>query len=120
MTKRLAPAWLPGQSGNPAGRPIGVRNRLNEKFILALHDDFAKHGAAVIEEVGAKRPDVYLKVIASILPKEMHFKAETSFAGISDEQLDSILAETRRALASRAGTSSLEGEATSGSNDKLN
>jgi hypothetical protein len=65
-----APQWQPGQSGNPKGQPIGSRNKLNEKFILALHDDFAKHGPAVIAEVRETRPEVYLKVIASILPRE--------------------------------------------------
>jgi len=49
--KPSAPHWRPGQSGNPKGRPIGSRNKLNEKFILALHDDFAKHGPAVIDDM---------------------------------------------------------------------
>jgi hypothetical protein len=57
--KPSAPQWQPGQSGNPKGRPIGSRNKLNEKFILALHDDFAKHGPAVIAEVREKRPETY-------------------------------------------------------------
>jgi len=51
----------------PKGPPLGSRNKLNEKFILALHDDFAKHGPAVIEKVREARPEIYLKVIASIL-----------------------------------------------------
>ena len=54
--KPSAPQWQPGQSGNPKGRPIGSRNKLNEKFILALHDDFTKHGTAVIEKVRESRP----------------------------------------------------------------
>ena len=62
--KSLGPAWQPGQSGNPSGRPIGNRNKLNEKFILALHDDFVQHGAKVIEQVRKDKPDIYLKVIA--------------------------------------------------------
>jgi Family of unknown function (DUF5681) len=67
--KPPAPQWRPGQSGNPKGRPIGSRNKLNEKFILALHDDFEKYGPAVIEKVRETRPEIYLKVIASILPR---------------------------------------------------
>src|SRR6266567_2346039 len=99
--KPTAPQWQPGQSGNPKGRPIGSRNKLNEKFILALHDDFAEHGPAVIERVREQRPDVYLKVIASILPREMHFKNESPFEGMSSEQLDEMLESIRGILAAR-------------------
>src|SRR5215471_11399137 len=101
--KPSAPQWQPGQSGNPRGRPIGSRNRLNEKFILALHDDFAKHGPAVIEKVREARPEIYLKVIASILPRELHFKSESVFEGMTNGQLDEALESIRCALASRSG-----------------
>jgi hypothetical protein len=30
----------PGQSGNPAGRPKGARNKLSEVFLQALAEDF--------------------------------------------------------------------------------
>src|SRR5215471_9553785 len=82
-----APAWQPGQSGNPAGRPVGIRNKLNEKLILALHEDFVQHGAKVIEQVRTDKPDIYLKVIASILPRELHVKDGSLFDGMSNEQL---------------------------------
>ena len=100
--KPSAPQWQPGQSGNPKGRPIGSRNKLNEKFILALHDDFAKHGPAVIAEVRETRPEIYLKVIASILPRELHFKSESVFEGMTNEQLDEALGSIRCALAARS------------------
>ena len=73
-TKQLRKPWVPGESGNPKGRPLGSRNRLSEKFILALHDDFEEHGSAVIAQVRQERPEIYLKVIASLVPRELHFK----------------------------------------------
>jgi Family of unknown function (DUF5681) len=48
--------FQPGQSGNPAGRPKGARNKLSECFLKALADDFDTNGIAVIESVRNDRP----------------------------------------------------------------
>ena len=63
-----------GQVANPAGRPKGSRNKLNEDFIQALSDDFAEHGPSVIQTVRGEKPDVYLKVVASLAPKHVEVK----------------------------------------------
>jgi len=63
--------FQPGKSGNPAGRPKGSRTKLGEAFIAAMYDDFQEHGVEVIEAVRTEKPDQYLKVVASILPKEI-------------------------------------------------
>jgi hypothetical protein len=60
-----------GQSGNPAGRPRGSRNRLAEAFIQALAQDFEAHGAEAIADCRVKHPGKYLSVVAQILPKEV-------------------------------------------------
>jgi len=113
-----APAWQPGQSGNPAGRPVGIRNKLNEKFILALHDDFVQHGAKVIEQVRTDKPDIYLKVIASILPRELHVKDGSLFDGMSNEQLDEILGSVRAVLTARTPSGLGDGKTAAGGQDK--
>jgi hypothetical protein len=59
--------FKPGNSG----RPKGARNKLGEDFLKALQEDFAKHGVEAIATVREEKPDQYLKVIASILPKEI-------------------------------------------------
>ena len=89
--------YVPGQSGNPAGRPKGSRNKLGEAFIAALHDDFKEHGVSAIERVRTEEPAQYLKVIAAIVPKELNIKSD-AFDGISDEQLSAILVAARSAL----------------------
>lgn len=66
-----APPWKPGQSGNPAGRPKGSRNKLGEEFIRALYDDFTAHGVDVIRAVREEKPDAYLKIVASLMPVEI-------------------------------------------------
>ena len=89
--------FKPGQSGNPAGRAKGSRNKLGEHFIAALHDDFQAHGVKAIEAVRVEKPHEYLKVIASILPKQLEIK-DSAFDGISDEQLSAIVAAAAAAL----------------------
>lgn len=78
--------FKPGQSGNPAGRPKGARNKLGEAFIAALHDDFELHGIETIEKVRADDPTQYVKVIASLLPKELNVKV-SELDELSDDEL---------------------------------
>lgn len=95
--KPIGRPFQPGQVANPAGRPKGSRNKLGEAFISALHDDFVQHGPQVIETVRIEKPDQYLKVVASILPKELNIKTD-AFDGVSDEQLAALVHAARSAL----------------------
>jgi len=61
-----------GQSGNPNGRPKGSRNKLSEQFVADLQEDWEENGAEVIKQVRAEKPDVYMKVISQILPKDVN------------------------------------------------
>lgn len=61
----------PGEVRNPHGRPKGSRHKLGEDFLKKLQADFAEHGEEVIKAVRGDKPDQYLKVIASVLPKEI-------------------------------------------------
>lgn len=78
--------FKPGESGNPAGRPKGARARLGEGFLAALADDFEEHGKTAIEDVRKERPQDYLKVIASTLPKELNVGAR-ELDDLTDEEL---------------------------------
>ena len=78
--------WRPGQSGNLAGRPKGSRNRLSEDFVAALYDDFQNHGSAAIAACRAEKPDVYVRVIASLLPKDVNLN-HRNLDDLSDEEL---------------------------------
>jgi hypothetical protein len=69
--QQIGRPFEPGESGNPAGRPKGSRNKLSEAFLQALADDFDANGKAVIEKVRNERPHDYLKVCASVMPKRL-------------------------------------------------
>lgn len=61
----------PGKSGNPAGRPKGARSKLGEAFIDALLADWQENGVQAIVSMRDERPGEYVKVVASLLPKEV-------------------------------------------------
>jgi len=65
--------------GNP-GRPKGARSKLGTAFVEAMLKDFEAHGVEVVEAVRLDKPDQYLKVIASILPKEFDLGEKTADA----------------------------------------
>src|SRR5262245_40978425 len=92
--------WKPGTSGNPAGRPRGSRNKLSDDFVTALYDDFQEHGSAVIAACRVEKPDVYVRVIAGLLPKDMNIKVQ-QLDELTDDQLMrklAVLTEMARPL----------------------
>ena len=110
VRKRRGPGkpFKPGQSGNPKGRPKGSRHRLSEAFVAALCEDFETHGAKVIRHVREKDPSTYVRVAASLLPKE--FKIEQT-SDLTDEQLDARIRGLIDALGLEAGIGGAFGRA---------
>jgi hypothetical protein len=62
-----------GSSGGP-GRPPGSKNKVTEEFLRVLAADFKKHGKSVIERVREESPDVYLRLVAQLVPKDLDVK----------------------------------------------
>ncbi len=83
----LRPGWKPGQSGNPNGRPKGSRNKLSEQFLASLCEDFEVHGEAVLETVRINDPSTYLRVTASLLPKQTEIGITNNLQNLTDDQL---------------------------------
>jgi hypothetical protein len=86
LQQRPAHLWKPGTSGNPAGRPKGSRNKLSEDFIADLHESWQTHGKMAIERCVAEKPDIYLKIVAGLLPKDVNLKV-SNLDDLTDEQL---------------------------------
>ena len=97
--KRLAnlkPAWKPGQSGNLNGRGKGTRNQLAEAFVADLHSKWEEKGIEAIDKMATDDPSGFVRVVASILPKEIHGKDELS--DVSDAELAAFLDTIRASL----------------------
>jgi hypothetical protein len=77
--RNLVP-FKPGESGNPKGRPKGARNRLGTQFLEALEADFNQFGSQAIALVREKKPEVYMRVVADLLPKEANVNVEAGDA----------------------------------------
>ena len=94
QNKHLKPV-KPGEVRNPAGRPRGSRNKLSDAFLQALADDFEAHGKGVVEKVRTERPQDYLKIVASVMPKRMEVEdvgPPLRAADLSDDELAAIIA----------------------------
>jgi len=76
--------FLTGNIGG--GRPKGSRNKLGEAFLEDMLADWEANGPAAIREVRETKPDAYLKVVASILPKDLNVNINQT-DHMTDEQL---------------------------------
>ena len=75
QNRNLRP-WQPGQSGNPAGRPVGARSKLAEAFLEDFYAHWQKNGTTAIEELFENDKATYVKIAASIMPKEVKVDVE--------------------------------------------
>lgn len=80
--------FLTGNSGG--GRPKGSRNKLGEQFLEALAQDFAENGREAIVACREEKPTEYVKVVASLLPKELLVRKDP-VNEMSDEEIADAL-----------------------------
>jgi hypothetical protein len=71
-TARAKPAPAATSAAQPRrdSHPRRTRKTLGDDFAAALRADFRAHGAGVIAAVRAEKPDQYLKVVLTMLPRD--------------------------------------------------
>jgi hypothetical protein len=74
--------FLTGTKPGP-GRPKGSRAKLDECFVRALYEDFKQGGKEAIQKCREDKPDVYLNVIAKVVPKQVDVTADPAVADLA-------------------------------------
>lgn len=88
----------PGEIRNPNGRPKGSRNKFAEEFLKDFLRDWELNGKKAIRQMRKLDPVAYVKVGASILPKDFNISHATEndlekyLEQFDDEQLEAIFA----------------------------
>ena len=65
--------WKPGQSGNPAGRPKGVRHKLATDFLEGLQAELHRRGPIVFQELEAKD---FVNTLAKVMPQNFEITTD--------------------------------------------
>jgi hypothetical protein len=82
---------------NAAGNNGAARVKLQRKYFDALLADFAEHGEAAIKIMRMEEPSAYIRVIASLMPKEFTV-IDNALGDMSDEDLQQLLARAQAML----------------------
>lgn len=80
--------FLTGNIGG--GRKKGSRNKLGEEFLQDMLDAWQTQGKEVIARVIEERPQDFMKVVASLLPRDVNLNVNSMEEVTDDELLQRI------------------------------
>lgn len=81
--------WRPG-----SGRPKGARNKFSRRVVEDLLRDWEEGGPGAIKRMRVMDPSGYVKVCASLLPREL--TVETALADLSDDDIDDLIEQIKQ------------------------
>src|SRR5258707_4184668 len=83
----LKPAWKPGQSGNPAGREKGSRNKISEDFLDVCAEVNKQHIRSVLLWLVKKDPATFARIVSGLVPKQVQVDGEQVVWVMSDRPI---------------------------------
>ena len=90
--------FLTGNIGG--GRPKGSRNKLSDVLLSVIVDDFAEYGADAVARLRERDPATYLRLVASLVPRELILQREEQavpdYAELTDAEVVELLEDQRR------------------------
>ena len=97
-TRDASGRFLTGNSGG--GRPKGSRNRLSDVLLSTIVEDFAEHGSEVVARLRQHDPATYLRLVSSLVPRELVMQREqrpdVDYAELTDDELYELMQKQRR------------------------
>lgn len=96
----LLERWLeaPDLSDGPKEQPKADSSKLGEAFIAELCRSWETHGKTAIGRVVEKKPEIYLKLVASLVSKDVEAATSDDFEDITDGELAALIRAARTAL----------------------
>lgn len=89
--------FLTGNIGG--GRKLGSRNKLTEQFLTDVLNEWEGHGATAISDMREKNPGDFVKMVASLLPKDVNLNLTDNLSELSDDELLGQLRDLSASLA---------------------
>jgi hypothetical protein len=103
--------WLPGTTGNAAGRGMTNRQRISERLLADLAAVWEKHGESVLQRLAVTEPGKLASIAYGLLPKDVFISVQQQTpAGLDADDWQRMLglARTMREIAPDASLEDIE------------
>ena len=95
QNKHLRPVQ-PGEVRNPKGRPKGSKHKLTEAFLRDFTEAWEEHGKAALNKLAVEDLAIFVRVAASVVPKQLDTEPSKLLEETTDAELTVIIREARK------------------------